>query len=131
MNLQLTPLPLPRTSAIDTSPFFTPFLGTISVALLQPRSREVPRSDARRRDSRARLRLTRVTGASRSGHAPRAALPLPSAAARWPAHVRARRPAHAPPPALPLPSAAARWAAPLSHSVGPPVWLETQVPGSL
>src|SRR3954447_14768726 len=105
MNLQLTPLPLPRTSAIDTSTFFTPFLGTISVALLQPRSREVPRSDARRRDSRARLRLTRVTGASRSGHAPRAALPLPSAAARW--------------------------AAPLSHSAGPPVWLETQVPGSL
>src|SRR5690348_12459276 len=104
MKRQFTPVPRPRTRAIETSTFLTPFFGLIAFALLQPRSREVPRSTARRRERRSLLRLKRVTGARRSGHALR------------------------PPPLL---SAAARWAGPLSHSVGPPVWLETQVPGSL
>src|SRR4051794_40157485 len=103
MKRQLTPLPRPRTSATDTSTFRTPFFGLIRFALVQPRSRDRPLSFARRRVSRPCLREIRVTGASRSGHAPRAA-------------------------GLP---AAARCTGPVSQSVGPPVWFDTQVPESL
>src|SRR4051812_33955903 len=100
MKRQFLPFPLPRTLAIEMSTRATFAGGWIRFALLQPRSRETPRSSARRRDRRSFLRLIRVTGASLSGQLPRAAF-------------------------------ADAWTLLAEHSDEPPVWLDTQVPGSL